>query len=180
MPISARGKTSSGVFTAPFGRSSERRSAGHRGVTLIEMVTVVAIIGVMAGLLFPAVSSGLDSIRLASAADSIAAYLNSALNRADRRQQVIEIEISTKENALWLRSTEPGYERKLEMPDGVRIEAVLPALPEDGGDRRIIVMPGSTPPRIGVAIVSRRGARRIVRVDPMTGVPRIESPAAES
>jgi prepilin-type N-terminal cleavage/methylation domain-containing protein len=162
MPISAPGKIS------------------RRGVTLIEMVTVVAIIGIMAGVLFPAVTAGLDSIRLASAADSLAAYLNGALNRAERRQQVVEIAISTRENTLWLRSSEPGFERKLELPDGIRIEAVLPALPEDSGEtRRVIVMPGSTPPRIAIQIVSRRGARRVVRVDPMTGVPHIETPAAQ-
>jgi hypothetical protein len=143
------------------------------------MMTVVAIIGIMVGVFFPAVSAGLDSIRLVSASDSIATFLNGALNRAERRQTVIEIAISTKENVIHLYSSEPGFTRKLDMPEGVRIEAVLPPLDENEDPRRFILQPGGTPPRVGVQIANARGARRIVRVDPMTGVPRIEVPEQE-
>ena len=76
-------------------------------------------------------------------------------------------------------SSEPGFERRLEVPDGVRIEAVLPEIEEHEGVRRFLLQPGGTPPRIGVRIANARGARRIVRVDPMTGSPRIERPAEE-
>ncbi len=182
MPTSAPGRTSS-EWDRPPGLSGSLSAAsfGARGVTLVEMVAVMAIIGILAALLFPAVSSGLDSIRLAGAADSLVSYLNGALNRAERRQQAVEIEISIKDNALWMRTAQPGFERRLGLPDGVRIEAVLPPLPGGGEDvRTVIVMPGSTPPRVGIQIVNRRGMRRIVRVDPMTGVPRIEVPAAQS
>ena len=153
--------------------------ASSRGVTLIEMMTVVAIIGIMAGLFFPAVNAGLQSVRMVSAADSIATFLNSALNRAERRQDVIEIAISVKENAIRLASSEPGFERRLDMPEGVRIAGVLPALDESVDPRTFIIQPGGTPPRVGVEIANERGARRIVRVDPMTGVPRIEVPESK-
>ena len=54
---------------------------------------------------------------------------------------------------------------------------MLPSLPDETPDpRRFIVMPDGAPPRVGIQIANRRGARRIVRVDPMTGVPRIEVP----
>jgi type II secretory pathway pseudopilin PulG len=135
---------------------------------------VVAIIGLMAGVFFPSVSAGLESIRIASASDSIAAFLNGALNRAQRRQEVIEITISMEENAILLASSEPGFTRRLDLPEGVRIEAVLPAIEEEERVRRFLLMPGGTPPRAGVRIANSRGARRIVRVDPMTGAPRIE------
>jgi hypothetical protein len=36
-------------------------------------------------------------------------------------------------------------------------------------------MPGATVPGIGIQIANTRGARRIVRLDPMTGFPRVES-----
>ena len=99
-----------------------------QGVTLIEMLIVVALIGLLAGITFPAVSSGLDSLRLTSASDSLVNFLNAALNRAERRQQAVEVTISKAENALWLRSTEPGLVRKLELPDGIAIVSVLPRL----------------------------------------------------
>lgn len=151
----------------------------HRaGVTLIEMLIVVALIGLLAGISFPSVSSGLDSLRLAQATDSIASFLNVALTRAERRQQAMEVTVSFTENTLWLRSGDPGFARKLEMPDGVTIRSVFPPIPglAEDAPRSIFLLPGGSVPRIGVEVVNRRGARRVVRVDPMTGVPEIERP----
>jgi hypothetical protein len=140
---------------------------------------VVAIVGLIAGISFPAVSAGLESMRLASASDSLVSFFNGALTRAERRQEAVELTIAKKANHLTMRSTEPGFERSLEMPDGVRIEAVLPAIPEEPeGPRRFILLPAATIPRFGLQIVNRKGARRIVRLDPLTGVPRIETPEA--
>jgi prepilin-type N-terminal cleavage/methylation domain-containing protein len=156
-----------------------RRQEREAGVTLIEMVIVVAIVGLIAGLTFPAVSSGLESVRLSTAADSTAAFINTALNRVERRQEVIELLISVRDNLMAIHSTEAGFERKLDLPDGISIEAVLP--PAADGDvaapRQIMLLPGGTAPRIGIQLRNRRGTRKIVRVDPMTGVPRIEVPA---
>ena len=47
---------------------------------------VVALVGMVAAIAFPSVTSGLDSVRLSSASDSIVSFLNAGLNRAERRQ----------------------------------------------------------------------------------------------
>ena len=95
------------------------------------------------------------------------------MNRADRRQEVVEIAISTKDNAAYL--TTAGLSRKLDMPSGVTIRTVWPKLStETDAPRRFLLLPGGTVPRIGIEIANRKGARRIVRVNPMTGVPEIE------
>src|ERR1035441_96896 len=91
------------------------------GMTLIEMVVVVGVISLIVGVSLPAVTSGIDSLRLNAATTSVVSFVNSVLNRAERRQQVVEITISKNENALSMRSTEPGFFRKLELPDGVTI-----------------------------------------------------------
>jgi prepilin-type N-terminal cleavage/methylation domain-containing protein len=143
------------------------------GVTLIEMMIVVAIVGLIAGISFPAVTSGLDNLRLTSASDSLVSFLNGAMNRAERRQQVVEIAISIKDNAAYL--TTAGLSRKLDMTSGVTIRTVWPKPPTETGDpRRFLLLPGGTVPRIGIEIANLKGARRIVRVNPMTGVPEIE------
>lgn len=154
-------------------------SVGERskqnGVTLLELLIVMTIVGLIAGISFPSVSAGVESIRLSSAATSTASFLNGALNRAERREEAVEIVISPQDNTLGLYGAAPGFQRMLRMPDGVAIEAVLPELREpQEGPRRFMLLPGGVPPRIGVQLRNRRGARRIVRVDPITGAPQIE------
>jgi len=116
-------------------------------------------------------------VRMVSACDGVATFLNAAVNRAERHQQPVEVVVSPQEGRLALYSGEPGFTRELKMPDGVRIEAVLPA--EDGGDpaqpRRILFIPGATVPGIAIQLTNRRNAHRRVRLDPMTGFPRVES-----
>lgn len=155
--------------------------AGRRGVTVLEMLVVVTLIGVMVGISFPAVTSGVDSLRLLSAADSVASFLNGALNRAERRQEVMEVSISKADNKLVLRSSEPNFVRELPMPTGVTITAVLPeVVSADDAPRRIFLYPGGTVPRIGIELTNRRNARKVVRVDPMTGAPRIDDGTEDS
>ncbi|MBI2680606.1 MAG: prepilin-type N-terminal cleavage/methylation domain-containing protein [Candidatus Solibacter usitatus] len=152
-----------------------RSAAKDAGVTLVEMLIVVTIVGLIAGISFPSVASGLESLRLNSATDSIVGLLNGAMNRAERRQLAMEIIVSVQDNSLSLASSEAGFTRSLSMPDGVKIVAVWPKLPEeDNQPRHFLLLPGSTVPRLGVEIANRKGARRIVRVNPITGVPDIE------
>ena len=161
------------------GRTSRRRS-GRRGITLVEMVVVVAIIALIVGLSFPAATAGLENVRIVSAGDSVATFLNGAVNRAERHQQPVALVIAQQEGLLTLYSNEPGFTRELRMPEGVTIEAVLPEL--EGADpaqpRRILFIPGATIPGIAIQLTNRRNAHRRIRLDPMTGFPRVESVAA--
>jgi prepilin-type N-terminal cleavage/methylation domain-containing protein len=145
----------------------------NRGVTLVEMLIVVTIVGLIAGIAFPAVSAGLETLRLRSASDSLVGFLNGALNRAERRQEFAEIDISPRDNAVYL--TTPSVSRELDMPSGVTIRAVWPKIPGDlEGRRRFLLLPGGTVPGIGIEIANRKGTRRLVRVNPMTGVPEVQ------
>lgn len=155
-----------------------RANRSSRGVTLIEMLIVVSIIGLIAGVMAPAISSGIDSVRVSTASESVSTFLNAAVNHAERRQQPVEVIILPKENRLVMYSNEPGFERELKMPDGIVIETVLPKI-DDSTDlqegRRLILLPGATAPGIGVQIANSHGSRRIIRLDPMTGFPHVES-----
>jgi type II secretory pathway pseudopilin PulG len=145
------------------------------GVTLLEMLIVVGIIGLGVAVVFPTVTSGVESLRLNAACDALVGFFNQGLNRAERRQQVVEITISKAERALWLRSSEPGFERKLTLPDGVSIVSIAPEQPgEGGGPRHFVLYPGGTAPRVAIEIANARKGRRLVRIDPITGVPQIE------
>jgi len=164
MPTSSVGRISG----APRDRS---------GVTLIELLVVVALISLMVGISFPAITSGIDSLRMNAATNSIVSFLNSGLDRAQRRQQMVEITVSKPENALEMRSSEVEFYRKLSLPDGVSITHVLPELPDDpDAPRTFDLYPGGTVPGFGIQLINRKNVERIVRVDPITGVPRVERP----
>jgi competence protein ComGC len=181
MPTLSVGKTRTPFLVSRFsflvGEPATRHQQPETGITLIEMIVVVGIISLIVGVSLPAVTSGIDTLRLNAATNSVVSFVNSGLNRAERRQQVVELTISKNENALMMRSTEPGFFRKLEMPEGVSITHILPELPENPDAPRIFMLyPGGTPPRFGVQLMNRKNVERIVRVDPITGVPRVEQP----
>ena len=128
----------------------------------------------IAGLSFPAISSGLDTLRLRSTSDAIVSFLNIALDHADRRQQAVEVIVSPRENILVSRTADLGFMRRLDLPVQLRIVSIQPALPtvlDLQEPRTFLLYPGGSVPRIGIEIATFQGRRRLVSVDPITGSP---------
>ena len=175
MPTSSAGAINRvGQVSRPAAGVHAGSAPRERGVTLIEILIVMALIAMMAGLSYPAVSSGLDTLRLRSTSDSIVSFLNIALDRASRRQQAVEVIVSPRENILLSRTADLGFTRRLEIPGQVHIVAVLPALPnarDPEEPRRFLLYPGGSVPGMAIEISTLRGRRRLVRVDPITGSP---------
>jgi prepilin-type N-terminal cleavage/methylation domain-containing protein len=144
------------------------------GVTLIEMMIVVVIISVIAGVSVPALTSGLASVRLSSASGSAASFLTSAMNRVARREQAAAIVISPKENILGVYTAASGDkpDRVLQMPQGITIEGDEP--------RRFLLMPGATAPRMTLVLRNEKGSRRSIQIDPTTGVPNVQRVEGDS
>ncbi|MGH9557851.1 MAG: pilus assembly FimT family protein [Bryobacteraceae bacterium] len=176
MPTSRAGVINKGQ--SGLSAQGEARCArfNETGITLIEMLVVVTLIAVIAGVSYPSIGSGIESLRLRSASTSIASFLNTALDRASRSQQPVEIRIVPKENSLTARSADMSFTRVLNLPDFIHIASIAPAEESaaPGEMRRFLIYPGGSIPRIGVEIVSRKGQKRLVSVDPFTGVPHSE------
>lgn len=153
-----------------------RREAG---VTLVEMVIAMAIIGLIAAISFPSVSSGIDTLRLLSASNSTVSFINSGLNRAERKQYPVEVTVSREANNLQMRSVDPSFLRTLELPDGITIERIFPLSTfgddEEQPNRSFMIYPGGAPPPIGIQLTSRKRNRKLVRVDPISGVALIDN-----
>ena len=77
------GRTGSRAEKGIMPTSSVGVTSNRRGVTLIEMLIVMAVIALVAGLVTPSVSAGLDSLRLRSTSDAMIGFLNTALARAE-------------------------------------------------------------------------------------------------
>jgi len=110
------------------------------GLTLVEMMVVVALIGLVVSVSLPSITSGVDTVRLNAATDSVVSFFNSGLNRAERRQQVTEVIISLERNELEMRSVEPSFVRTVGMPEGVKIVKIYPVIPDFAEKARSIVL----------------------------------------
>lgn len=152
-------------------------SVGNRhraGITLVEMLIVVALIALLSAISYPSAVAGIDALRLRSASNEVVSFLNTALEQASRHQQVVELRISPKENAMAARSADSTFVRGAAIEEPVRILSVQPALENGTGNgetRRFLLYPGGSIPRIGVEIGTRDGRKRMVSVDPITGAP---------
>ena len=132
-------------------------SAGNsrrRGVTLIEMLVVVAILGVMTAIAYPSMTAGLDTLRVNAACDEIASALNAAVTHAERRSETVEIHAG-----------------------GHRFEIIAPSLRRrvalgeiECEERTLFIEPGGVAPGAPLIVRGPRGAIKSVRVDPITRV----------
>jgi hypothetical protein len=112
-----------------------------------------------------------EALRLRSESDSIVSFLHTAIDRASRNSQVVEIWIAPKDNVMIARSPDLAFSRRLEIPDAFHITAVLPPAEVNPGDpRRFLLYPGGAAPRIGVEIANNEGHKRMISIDPFTGL----------
>jgi len=138
------------------------------------MLLVVTLIGLLVAVSYPSAANGLDGLRLATAADSVAGFLSGAANRAERREEPLELTIDVEQGALVLRSVGARFERRLELARGVRIAGVYPETAwQQDRLRRFYFYPGGAAPRLARELENTKGARRRVALDPVTGAPAV-------
>ena len=159
-----------------------RRAAeggGERGVTLLELLVVMALIGLMVAISFPTLATGMDSLRLRSAASNVISTFNLALSRADRLQETVDVTVSASGHYVAARTTASGMVTRAELPKEIQIAHVFPeesaTTPSDEGvvpDRHFFVYPNGAVPRITIDLANEHGTHRYVLLDPITGVAR--------
>ena len=138
------------------------------GVTLLEMLIVVAIIATLASISFPSLISGLAGIRLSSSAGDVASFFTSSMNRVERREQAAAIVVEPAKNRIVVFTAISGDKpaSELNLPPGILIDA------QDSA--RYMIYPGGAFPRISLILKNEKGARRRISIDPVTAVPKIE------
>ncbi|HVY92697.1 MAG TPA: prepilin-type N-terminal cleavage/methylation domain-containing protein [Bryobacteraceae bacterium] len=139
----------------------------RRGVTLLEMMIVVAIIAIVAAVSFPALTSGLAGVRLQSSSGELASFLTASMNNVERHEEAEAIVITPKSNRLDVYTAASGEKpaRSWQAPSGITLEGDDP--------HRWLLFPGGAFPRVSLVLRNEKGARRSVEIDPVTAVPSI-------
>lgn len=106
------------------------------GVTLIELLVVLTIVGVLAAVVAPSVGSGLDTVKLRSTAERMAATFRVAHERAVRSHHYMQVTIDPGSRLVELRDLEGGSTAGWDIPAAIVVRAEKPAaflLYPDGG-----------------------------------------------
>ena len=134
------------------------------GITLIEMLVVMTLIGLAVGIAYPTVSGGLSEIRLRGAAEEAQTFFLQAKQYADRRQEVVQLTIDPEGNRLRALSETGRWLETLEFKDGIAVAGRNEAY-------SVILFPGSPPPAFELMLAAGEGERLGFRVNVLTGLP---------
>jgi general secretion pathway protein H len=137
----------------------------ERGFALIEILCVLAIIGLLAAIILPAIPRATSRARLESYAVATAALLKADRNAALRRQVLVTTEIDAAARSI--RSGVTG--RIIRLPDDVKLEAMLASRCADRNVGRSIDFFPSGMSCGGVIALARPGMGFEVRVNWLTG-----------
>jgi type II secretion system protein H len=154
---------------------ANNRSQASRGVTLIEMMVVLAIVSVSLAVIAPSARAGIAGIKVRSAARKVAALLGGARNQAIRERRVLVLTIDRQAGVLQVAQAGGSVVRQMELDDDVTIrlagdgEDATPAgEPSAGSTTPLVFMPDGGVPELKLEL---RSARRVVRLsmDSLTG-----------
>jgi general secretion pathway protein H len=140
-------------------------SAGEQGFALIELLCVLAIIGLLAAIILPSIPQATTRAKLESYAVQTAALLKADRNTALRRQMQVTTRIDAASRSI--RSGVTG--RIIRLPNDVTLDAMLASRCADrSAGRSIDFFPSGTSCG-GVIALARPGMGFEVRVNWLTG-----------
>jgi general secretion pathway protein H len=136
------------------------RGAGERGFTLLELLVVLLLLAVAAGLVAPAVGRSVDAVRLRAEIAGFAALIRHAREQAIASRRPHTVSIDEREHRLQVTAAEE-LRRSRALPASWSVESVPPHL-------ALRFEPHGTSTGGEYRIVDGRTAYRVT-VDPLTG-----------
>ena len=150
-------------LTLRAGRAENR--AGERGVVLLEIVCVLAIIALLAAILLPVIPRATSRGRLEAYALQVASLITLDRNAAVRRRTQIRTLIDAPSRLIASGATG----RQLRLPDDIVVSATLATRCGDRPSGAAIIFFASGMSCGGVIALARPGAGYQVRVNWLTG-----------
>ena len=141
------------------------RTGSEAGFTLIEMVCALAIVGLMAAVLLPAIPRQTSRTRLEAYAIETAALLKADRNAAIRRRLDVTTQVDAPSRSL--RSGASG--QTVRVPEDVRFETLLPRNCDNRPVVASISFFASGMSCGGVIVLARLDAGYEIRVNWLTG-----------
>lgn len=147
------------------------------GFTLLELLIVMALLGVLTAVAYPSIGRGMGTLRLRTASREIAAAIRLARSKALREQQAYYLQFDIDKGEVELSSEDLKYQRSFRLPEGVVFRRVA-LLEEDNelysSDRAYYFAPNGLGENIEVIIANSHGRQIKIIQSSMVSSPRIE------
>ena len=144
------------------GAEASQAMRGARGVTLLEALVAITLVGLAAALSFPAASAGVDAVRVRTATDEAKTFLLTAQRFADRHRQAVLVGIDPPLGRMTAHSADGTWTRSLAFDTRLRID-----VPDTTYET--VVQPGAALPPLSLALVAEGGQRSGFRVGGLLG-----------
>jgi general secretion pathway protein H len=135
-----------------------------RGFTLIELILVLALIALLAGLTLPAVGRGVDALQVRAEVGSFAAFLRYAREQAITRREAQEVTINPDAHLLTLRAAGAESSRATR-----RLSPRISITADSPTGLTITFSPGGVSTGGSFRLVGPDGRAYRVSVNPLTG-----------
>ena len=153
------------------GNEGRRSRPQEAGVTLLELVIVLAILSLAVSLVAPRFGNWIDEWMLRSAAERIAQTVRYARTQAIFEQTYYLVEIDPRARLVRVLNQASGFAREFELPSGVKVDD------EENPPPRVIRLlfpPSGVVGERNLWLSNRRGSKYGVHMNFLLGAPAVE------
>jgi prepilin-type N-terminal cleavage/methylation domain-containing protein len=153
---------------------NERRhpQSQEAGMTLLELVIVLAILSLAVSLVAPRFGNWSDEWTLRGAAERVAQTVRYARTRALFEQSYYVVEIEPRAGLVRVLNPDSGFSRGFKLPGGVNVDdGEIPVPPVV----RLLLPPSGVVEERNLWFSNRRGSRFRIHVDFLLGTPAVEA-----
>lgn len=138
----------------------------NAGITLMEMLMVMTLIGLLASVATPAVTAGMETVKLRNSAERLAATLRMARERAVRTRHYFQVTVDPQTRRVELRDLEGDFAREWEMPETISMNVDRPLLFQFAPDGSV--------PSLHVELENSRKRTANIDMDAFTALPTVK------